>query len=400
MAEKNDNGIVKEIVNEVVKEVKEVNVFDDMNLNDNLLRGIYSYGFENPSPIQCKAIPVMNTKKDLIAQAQSGTGKTGAFSIGILNNIDPDKKCIQALVINPTHELANQNCNVMKELSTYMNIDVLSVVGGTNVRKCQEDLNKQPHIVVGTPGRILDMIQKKYLYTNDIKILIFDEADEILSFGFKESVHNIIQFIHKETQICLFSATIPDEVLDLTDKFMNNPERILVNKDKLTLVGILQFYINVKVNDWKFETLIDIYDTINVSQCIIYINSKNKLMEVNERLKHKGFPVEGIHGDLSSDLRKHILEDFKSGKLRILLSTDLLSRGIDIQQLSLVINYDLPREKETYIHRIGRSGRYGRKGVSINFVTDRDMEYQNEIKSFYDTKIEEMPQNINDYLNI
>jgi len=400
MAEKNDNGIVKEIVNEVVKEVKEVNVFDDMNLNDNLLRGIYSYGFENPSPIQCKAIPVMNTKKDLIAQAQSGTGKTGAFSIGILNNIDPDKKCIQALVINPTHELANQNCNVMKELSTYMNINVLSVVGGTNVRKCQEDLNKQPHIVVGTPGRILDMIQKKYLYTNDIKILIFDEADEILSFGFKESVHNIIQFIHKETQICLFSATIPDEVLDLTDKFMNNPERILVNKDKLTLVGILQFYINVKVNDWKFETLIDIYDTINVSQCIIYINSKNKLMEVNERLKHKGFPVEGIHGDLSSDLRKHILEDFKSGKLRILLSTDLLSRGIDIQQLSLVINYDLPREKETYIHRIGRSGRYGRKGVSINFVTDRDMEYQNEIKSFYDTKIEEMPQNINDYLNI
>ena len=402
MAEKNDNGIIKEIVTEVkdVKEVKEVNVFDDMDLNENLLRGIYSYGFENPSPIQCKAIPVMNTKKDLIAQAQSGTGKTGAFSIGILNNIDPDKKCIQALVINPTHELANQNCNVMKELSTYMNIDVLSVVGGTNVRKCQEDLNKQPHIVVGTPGRILDMIQKKYLYTNDIKILIFDEADEILSFGFKESIHNIIQFISKETQICLFSATIPDEVLDLTDKFMNNPERILVNKDKLTLVGILQFYINVKVNDWKFETLIDIYDTINVSQCIIYINSKNKLMEVNERLKHKGFPVEGIHGDLSSDLRKHILEDFKSGKLRILLSTDLLSRGIDIQQLSLVINYDLPREKETYIHRIGRSGRYGRKGVSINFVTDRDMEYQNEIQSFYDTKIEEMPQNINDYLNI
>ena len=399
MAEKSLNEVIKEVT-EVVKVVKEVNVFDDMDLNDNLLRGIYSYGFENPSPIQCKAIPVMNTKKDLIAQAQSGTGKTGAFSIGILNNIDPDKKCIQALVINPTHELANQNCNVMKELSTYMNINVLSVVGGTNVRKCQEDLNKQPHIVVGTPGRILDMIQKKYLYTNDIKILIFDEADEILSFGFKESVHNIIQFIHKETQICLFSATIPDEVLDLTDKFMNNPERILVNKDKLTLVGILQFYINVKVNDWKFETLIDIYDTINVSQCIIYINSKNKLMEVNERLKHKGFPVEGIHGDLSSDLRKHILEDFKSGKLRILLSTDLLSRGIDIQQLSLVINYDLPREKETYIHRIGRSGRYGRKGVSINFVTDRDMEYQNEIKSFYDTKIEEMPQNINDYLNI
>jgi len=193
---------------------------------------------------------------------------------------------------------------------------------------------------------------------------------------------------------------MPPEVIELTDKFMAQPERILVNKDKLTLEGILQFYINVKVNDWKFDTLIDIYDTINVSQCIIYINSKNKLMEINERMKHKGFPVECIHGELSSDLRKHILDDFKSGKLRMLLSTDLLSRGIDIQQLSLVIKYDLPREKETYIHRIGRSGRYGRKGVSINFVTDRDLDYQNEIMGYYDTKIEEMPQNINDYLNI
>ena len=377
-----------------------INSFDDLNLKDNLLRGIYSYGFENPSPIQSKAIPFMNTKNDLIAQAQSGTGKTGAFSIGILNNIDPSQQSIQALVVNPTHELANQNCNVMRELSNYMHVDILPVVGGTNVRKCQDDLQKEPHIVVGTPGRILDMIQKQYLYTKDIKLLIFDEADEILSHGFKDSIYNIIQFIPKETQICIFSATMPPEVIDLTNKFMSSPERILVNKDKLTLEGILQFYINVKVNDWKFETLIDIYDTINVSQCIIYINSKNKLMEINERMKHKGFPVECIHGELSSDLRKSILDDFKSGKLRMLLSTDLLSRGIDIQQLSLVINYDLPREKETYIHRIGRSGRYGRKGVSINFITDRDIDYQNQIQEYYDTKVEEMPQNINDYLNI
>ena len=374
--------------------------FDNLNLNDNLLRGIYSYGFENPSPIQGKAIPHMNDKKDLIAQAQSGTGKTGAFSIGILNNIDPESNTTQALIINPTHELANQNYSVMKDLSIYMNINVLSVVGGTNVRKCQDDLKKLPHIVVGTPGRILDMVQKRYLITEKMKILILDEADEILSYGFKESIYNIIQYIPKDTQICIYSATMPDEVIELTDKFMNKPERILVDKEKLTLDGILQFYINVKVNDWKFDVLTDIYDTINVAQCIIYINSKNKLMEVNDRLKEKGFPVECIHGELSSDLRKQIMEDFKSGKLRILLSTDLLSRGIDIQQLSLVINFDLPREKETYIHRIGRSGRYGRKGVSINFVTERDLEYQGEIQSFYNTKIEEMPQNINDYLNV
>ena len=374
--------------------------FDELELNENLLRGIYSYGFENPSPIQGKAIPVMNTKKDLIAQAQSGTGKTGAFSIGLLNNIDPNVNSIQALVINPTHELANQNYNVITSLSNYMNINVLSVVGGTSVKKCQEDINKLPHVIVGTPGRILDMINKGNLITKDIKILIFDEADEILSYGFKDSIYNIIQFIPKETQICIFSATMPNEVLDLTEKFMINPERILVQKENLTLDGIIQFYINVKHNDWKFETLIDIYDTINVSQCIIYINSKNKLMEICNLLKQRGFPVDCIHGDLSGDLRKSIMDNFKSGKLRMLLSTDLLSRGIDIQQLSLVINYDLPREKETYIHRIGRSGRYGRKGVSINFVTDRDIDYQNDIQKFYDTKIEEMPQNINDFLNI
>ena len=374
--------------------------FDDLNLTDNLLRGIYSYGFENPSPIQGKAIPIMNEKKDLIAQAQSGTGKTGAFSIGVLNNIDVTIDSTQVIIVNPTLELANQNYNVIKELSNFMDCSVQTVIGGTSVKKCQEDLNKNPKIVVGTPGRILDMIEKRYLLTEKLKVLVFDEADEILSYGFKENIYNIIKYIPRDTQICIFSATMPDDVLELTNKFMNKPEKILVNKENLTLEGIVQFYINVKVNDWKFDVLTDIYETINLSQCIIYINSRNKLMEVNDRLKALGYPVECIHGELSGDLRKSIMDDFKSGKLRILLSTDLLSRGIDIQQLSLVINYDLPREKETYIHRIGRSGRYGRKGVSINFVTDRDLDHQNSIQMHYDTKIEEMPQNINDYLNI
>ena len=374
--------------------------FDNLNLKDNLLRGIYSYGFENPSPIQEKAIPFINERKDLIAQAQSGTGKTGAFSIGVLNNIDVNEDSIQAVIINPTHELAIQNYNVIKELSSYMNINIQTVIGGTSVRKCQDDLKKNPKIIIGTPGRILDMIEKRYLLTENIKILIFDEADEILSYGFKENIYNIIKYIPRDTQICIFSATMPSEILELTDKFMNKPEKILVNKENLTLEGILQFYINVKVNDWKFDVLTDIYETINLSQCIIYINSKNKLMEINTRLKDLGYPVECIHGELSSDLRKSIMDDFKSGKLRILLSTDLLSRGIDIQQLSLVINYDLPREKETYIHRIGRSGRYGRKGVSINFVTDKDIDHQSEIKMHYNTKIEEMPQNIVDYLSV
>ena len=181
---------------------------------------------------------------------------------------------------------------------------------------------------------------------------------------------------------------------------MNNPEKILVKKEQLTLEGITQFFINIKVNEWKFEVLKDLYDTINISQCIIYINSKNKLMDIYTNLTKENFPVTYIHGELSTNERKEVMENFRSGHSRILLSTDLLSRGIDVQQLSLVINFDLPKSKETYIHRIGRSGRYGRKGVSINLVTDRDINYMKEIETFYDTKIEEMPQNIADYLTV
>ena len=196
----------------------------------------------------------------------------------------------------------------------------------------------------------------------------------------------------------MFSATIPDEVLDLTSNFMNNPEKILVKKEALTLEGITQFYINIKVNDWKYEVLTDLYDTINIAQCIIYINSKNKLMDVYNSLTKDNFPVACIHGEMGGNERKEVMENFRSGHSRILLSTDLLSRGIDVQQLSLVINFDLPKSKETYIHRIGRSGRYGRKGVAINLVTDRDIQYLKEIESFYETQISEMPSNIADII--
>ena len=181
---------------------------------------------------------------------------------------------------------------------------------------------------------------------------------------------------------------------------MTNPQKLLVDKEALTLEGITQFYINIRVNDWKYDVLKDLYDTINISQCIIYINSKNKLMEIYDKLITDNFPVSYIHGELTSEDRKNVMKDFRSGHTRILLSTDLLSRGIDVQQLSLVINFDLPKSKETYIHRIGRSGRYGRKGVAINLVTDRDMNSMKEIESFYDTEIVEMPQNLEDYLSV
>ena len=263
--------------------------FDTLNLKDNLLRGIYSYGFENPSKIQHLAIPKLVTGNDLIAQAQSGTGKTGAFVTGALQKLNEEDKNTQVLIISPTRELVHQIAEVVKELSKYMKVSVMEVVGGTNIFECRKDLENNPQIIIGTPGRVLDMIQKKSLFTDKINTLIFDEADEILSYGFKDTIYNIVQYIPENTQICLFSATIQEDVLELCTKFMNNPEKILVKKEQLTLEGITQFFINIKVNEWKFEVLKDLYDTINISQCIIYINSKNKkpLSSIEEQILYQ-----------------------------------------------------------------------------------------------------------------
>ena len=373
--------------------------FDDLNVNENILRGVYSHGFEKPSAIQSAAIPKMIEGKDLIAQAQSGTGKTGAFSIGTLCRIDESVQSIQSITLVPTRELAEQVTKVITDLCSYTKITVMKVIGGTNVNLCRDELSKNPHIVVGTPGRILDMIRRRYLPTDDVKLLTFDEADEILSQGFKEDIHDIIKSVDKSAQICIFSATLPDDILELTDKFMNKPERILVKRESLTLEGIQQFFVDVKHNDWKYDVITDLYDTINVGQCIIYMNNKQKIFEIYDRLIRDNFPVNYISGDRTVDERNKIMNDFRSGTLRILLSSDLLARGIDIQQLSLVINFDLPREKETYIHRIGRSGRYGRKGVAINLITTSEIDYLKSIEDFYDTQILEMPQNIADYLS-
>jgi len=373
--------------------------FDDLKINENVLRGVYGHGFEKPSQIQIDAIPIILEGKDVVAQAQSGTGKTGAFSIGSLCRIEPSNNTIQCLIIVPTRELADQVYKVITDISSYTNITTLKVIGGTNVSMCREELNKNPHIIIGTPGRILDMINRGYLPTVDIISLILDEADEILSYGFKDCIQDIIKSLSKTSQICLFSATLPDEIMELTKNFMDDPVKVLVKKEQLTLEGIQQFYINVKHNDWKYGVITDLYDTINVGQCIIYINSKNKIEEVYDKLIADNFPVGYISGNRSVEERNDVMNQFRSGTLRILISSDLLSRGIDIQQLSLVINYDIPREKETYIHRIGRSGRYGRKGVAINLINDREVDYLKHIESFYDTKINEMPQNISDYLN-
>ena len=375
------------------------NNFDDLGIKENILRGVYSYGFEKPSAIQQKSIPEMIKGIDIISQAQSGTGKTGAFVIGLLNRIDPKIKKTECLILLPTHELVNQVYEVVSEISKYMEIDILRLIGGTSISECIRDLSKKPKILVGTPGRVLDMINRRNIITDDLKILVFDEADEILSYGFMDTIYNIIKAVPKEAQICLFSATLPDQILELSKKFMNNPEELLINKENLTLEGIKQFYVNCNFYKWKYDVLQDLYKSITINQCIIYVNTKNILNNLVDTLTKNDYPVSFIHGELTADDRKKNLNDFRQGTSRILISTDLLSRGIDIQQLSLVINFDLPKSKETYIHRIGRSGRYGRKGISINFITNEEVEYIKELEKFYNTEINEMPENISEFIN-
>lgn len=373
--------------------------FDDMKLRSDLLRGIYAYGFEKPSAIQQRAIIPMIMGRDTIAQAQSGMGKTATFVVGILQNIDTSVKKVQALILAPTRELAQQIQKVVDALGDYMGLHSHICIGGTlvndDIRIFQTDT---PQVVVGTPGRVYDMIQRRALGTTSIKTFCLDEADEMLSRGFKEQIYDVFQFMPSTCQVGLFSATMPNDVLEMTQKFMRDPLRILVKKDELTLEGIKQFYIAVEKEEWKLETLCDLYETVTITQAIIYTNTRRKVEWLTEKLTERDFTVSSLHGDMEQKQRDLIMKEFRSGSSRVLVTTDLLARGIDVQQVSLVINYDLPTNRENYIHRIGRSGRFGRKGVAINFITNADVGPLRELEQFYNTTIEEMPMNIADLI--
>jgi len=373
-----------------------VDNFDNMNLKEDLLRGIYSYGFEKPSAIQQRAIIPLCKGRDIIAQAQSGTGKTATFTIGILQQIDIENRDCQALILAPTRELAQQIQKVVAALGDYLRIKCHSCIGGTRVRDDINELQKGVHIVVGTPGRVYDMLCRKVLRSQYIKIFILDEADEMLSRGFKDQIYDIFTTLPPNAQVGLFSATMPAEALEITRKFMNNPVRILVKRDELTLEGIKQFYIAVEKEDWKLDTLCDLYDTLNITQAVIFCNTRRKVDELTDKMRSREFTVSSTHGDVGQKERDVILTEFRTGSSRVLITTDLLARGIDVQQVSLVINYDLPRNLENYIHRIGRSGRFGRKGVAINFVTSEDVRVLRELEQFYNTQIDEMPASVAD----
>ena len=382
-------------VNECVYKTTTINDWEELNAKTELLRGIYANGFEKPSPIQKQAILPIFEKRDIIAQAQSGTGKTACFSIGALQLLDVTKNTTQIMMLSPTRELSIQTKSVLDALGRFFpNLCSQLLIGGTSTDENIQMLrDKPPHIVIGCPGRIHDMLKRKRLSTKDFRLFILDEADELLSSGFKDQVYNIFQFLPSTVQVALFSATMPPELNTLTDKFMRNPVKILVKTEQLTLEGIRQYYIALDNDDSKYETLKDIYSSLTLSQSIIYCNSVKRVSDLYVAMNSDNYPVCQIHSGMDKEERLRNYEGFRSGKHRVLISSNVTARGLDVQQVSTVINFDVPNCVHTYLHRIGRSGRWGRKGVGINFVTQRDMRQLKTIEQHYHTSIEELTDN-------
>lgn len=371
----------------------EIQNWDDLEISSNLLRGIFAYGFEKPSPIQQQAIKPLVLKRDIVAQAQSGTGKTGTFTIGALSNVDVTNNTTQVLVLSPTKELASQTAKVFESIGCMMDgLRIQTIYGGSIIEETSNFSNKNvPHVICGCPGRVYDMMRRDKISSNKIKLVILDEADEMLSTGFKEQVYNIFQYFSSDIQVALFSATLPDGINTIIDKIMRDPVRISVKKEMLTLEGIKQFYIAVDDDRQKYATLKNLFSFLAVSQCIIYCNSIKRVQDLYEAMLEDEFPVCRIHSSMEREERESAFINFKNGKSRVLISSNVTARGIDIQQVSVVINFDLTKDVHTYLHRIGRSGRWGRKGVGINFITRRDVPKLKEIEEHYSTQISEMP---------
>ena len=384
-------------VNDVVLDPSfKINSWDDLDINPKLLRGIYAHGFEKPSPIQQQAIKPVIMGKDIVIQAQSGTGKTATFTIGALANVDVLDNNTQVLVLSPTKELTIQTAKVFEGLGSMMEgLRVQTLYGGSIVEEGSTFSNKKiPHVICGCPGRVFDMMRRSRISCKKIKLVILDEADEMLSAGFKDQVYNIFQHFNSNIQVALVSATLPDSINTIVEKIMRNPVRVSVKREMLTLEGIVQYYIAVDDDRQKYATLKDLYSLISISSSIIYCNSVKRVQDLYEAMKEDEFSVGRIHSGMDKEERATAFNDFKTGHTRVLISSNVTARGIDIQQVSVVVNFDVPKCVNTYLHRIGRSGRWGRKGVGINMITRRDVAKLKEIEQYYSTQISEMPGNL------
>jgi len=368
-----------------------MNIFSKFNLHNDVLQAINDMGFEEPSPVQESCIPIILNNKDVIGQAQTGTGKTAAFGIPMIHNFSK-KPVIQGIVLTPTRELAIQVSQELRKIAKYKGLRILPIYGGQSIGHQIRALQQGVHIVIGTPGRVLDHIGKRTLMLNNVRTLVLDEADEMLDMGFIEDIEAIIQHTPKDRQTLLFSATMPYEIKKLANRYLNSPEVIAVNQGEVTVPLIKQVYYKVLENN-KVDSLCRILDNLEVELGIIFCRTKKTVDELSESLLSRGYIVAGIHGDLSQTQRDKVMKSFRESSIEYLIATDVAARGIDVGAVTHVINYDIPQHPESYVHRIGRTGRAGKNGIAVTLVTPREIKQLRTIEQQIKTKItsEDLP---------
>ncbi len=363
--------------------------FEDSGIDERIIRAVSEMGFENMTPIQKAAIPVMMEGGDIIGQAQTGTGKTAAFGIPLLQKVDPANKHLQAVVLCPTRELAMQAADDIRDFAKYMSgIKVLAVYGGQDISRQIKALSGGVQIVVGTPGRVMDHMRRHTMKMKDVKVLVLDEADEMLDMGFRDDIETILQGIPEERQTALFSATMPQPILQITKKYQKDARFIKMTPKEITVAAIEQAYYRVPQR-MKEEVLTRLMDYYNPARSLIFCNTKRMVDQLSESLKGKGYLCDGLHGDLSQNQRDTVMNLFRSGRINILIATDVAARGIDVSGVEAVFNFDIPEDIEYYVHRIGRTGRAGKSGRSFTLAGPREMYKIREIERLCHTRIEE-----------
>lgn len=348
--------------------------FEELGISANVLRAISDMGFEEATPIQEQTIPLAMQGKDLIGQAQTGTGKTAAFGIPMIQRIDINSPKIQSLVLTPTRELAIQVAEELNRLGQFQRIRTLPIYGGQDIMRQIRALSKHPHIIVGTPGRLMDHMRRKTIKLSDLSFLVLDEADEMLNMGFIEDIETIMQELPEERQNLLFSATMPKAIQALAQKFLRDPQIIRVQSKEVTMPSIEQEYVEVQERQ-KFDVLSRMLDMQSPELAIIFGRTKRRVDELTEALNKRGYSAEGLHGDLTQSKRDSVLRQFREGTIEVLVATDVAARGLDISGVTHVYNFDIPQDPESYVHRIGRTGRAGRSGLAITFVTPREIDH-------------------------
>ncbi len=363
--------------------------FSELGLHPDVLQAVVERGYETPTPIQAGVIPIMLTGQDVIAQAQTGTGKTAAFALPILHTIDPSSRHIQTLVMAPTRELAQQVANAFHDYGHLRGVRVLAIYGGQSYERQIRRLKKGVNVVVGTPGRLLDLINRKQLDLSHVETVVLDEADEMLSMGFIEDIELILGAVPDKRQMTLFSATLPTQIRRLADAYMHNPEAVTIQRKQLTASEVMEWYVKVNEED-KLAALTRMLEIEPVTTALVFAKTRAGSAEIAVALTQRGFAAEVINGDLSQDARERTLSRFRSGQINLLIATDVAARGLDIDDISHVFNFDIPHDTESYVHRIGRTGRAGKSGVAISMITRRDMYRLRKIENYTRQKIAEM----------